>query len=403
MKKPFLHLSLFFLAILSHQILLAQCSLYLGSEPSGHPCVYYNRTQTTPSFLSIITDARSGGMGDVAIALTPDANAIVYNASKLALADKKWGISVDYTPWMRKDLNSEMYLGHAAGYFQFGKKKKQALGFDARLFSLGVFEWGNGNGPLTEGTPKERALTISYSMQLNSHWAIGLCAKTIHSDYPVFFAYYLNSEDKKSKIIAFDISTTYQKPILFFGIETNVCLGAVISNIGNKFTYKSYIPKGDFLPTNLGLGSSLEFNFNKNNKLLVAFDCKKKLVITPRPNDTIDNNQNYILDSQEINVAKSIFKSFTDSPDGLKGELREIATSFGLEYWLMQHVVFRTGYYHENKNTGGLQFYTFGIGLRYGAFNFNVSYLKTARSILPVIDNTWRFSLLVNGGSFQKS
>jgi hypothetical protein len=83
--------------------------------------------------------------------------------------------------------------------------------------------------------------------------------------------------------------------------------------------------------------------------------------------------------------------------------LREITTSFGLEYWLLQHVVFRTGYYHENKDTGGLQFYTFGTGLRYGAFNFNVSYLKTARSILPVIDNTWRFSLLVNGGSFQKS
>jgi hypothetical protein len=397
MKKSFLRLNLFFLAFLSHQILLAQCSPYWGFDPSGHPCVSY-KTQTSVSFLRIISDARSGGMGDVAIALTPDANAIIYNASKLALADKKWGISVDYTPWERKELNSEMFLKHAAGYYQFGKKKKQAIGLDARLFSLGIFEWGDGNGPLTEGTPKERALSISYSLQFNNNWAVGLCLKSIHSDYPSFFAYYLNSDDKKSKIIAFDISTTYQKPILFLGIETNVCLGAAISNMGNKFTYSSYFPKEDFLPTNLGLGSSLELNFNKNNKLLVALDFKKALTLTPiSPWDTI----NYLPNWRNVSAAKSIFKSFTDSPDGLKGELREIATSIGLEYWLMQHVAFRAGYYHENKNTGGLQFYTFGTGLRYGAFNVNVSYLKTPNALSP-IDNTWRFSLLVNGGAFKK-
>jgi hypothetical protein len=44
-----------------------------------------------------------------------------------------------------------------------------------------------------------------------------------------------------------------------------------------------------------------------------------------------------------------------------------------------------------------------GGGLRYRVFDLNVSYLKMAQnpSVSP-IDNTWRFSLLINGLAFKE-
>lgn len=76
-------------------------------------------------------------MGDVAIALSPDANSILYNASKLAMSDKKWGAAVDYTPWLRNLGINDIYLLHGAGYFQFGKDNSQRGPLDNTMrFSL---------------------------------------------------------------------------------------------------------------------------------------------------------------------------------------------------------------------------------------------------------------------------
>jgi Type IX secretion system protein PorV len=404
--KKILHCSnVFFFFLLNYQSLIAQCDPWAGKDPSGRPCISYITPKTTLPFLRIITDARSGAMGDVGIALTPDANSIVYNASKLAMADKKWGIAVNYTPWQRKGFNSEMYVKHAAGYYQFGKKKKQAIGLDARLFSFGLIQWEDYNSLLLRyGTPKEMALTASYSRQINDNWVVGLAAKSIHSTYMINFLFpKLGRKNglKQIKTIAFDISTTYKKAITIADKETNVYFGAVIANLGNKFDYGRFTD--NLLPANLGLGGSWEVSINKNNKFLAAIECKKRLSLTPSPYDTTDNNLNKIADWKEISVAKSIFQSFSDAPDGLKGELREITTSLGLEYWLMQHFVLRAGYAYENPNAGGLQFYTFGGGVRYRVFDLNVSYLKMAQnpSVSP-IDNTWRFSLLINGLAFKE-
>ena len=101
-----------------------------------------------------------------------------------------------------------------------------------------------------------------------------------------------------------------------------------------------------------------------------------------------------------MGVIKGIFKSFSDAPNGFKGEMQEITTSLGLKYWLFQRLALRGGYFHENQSKGGREFYTLGGGLRYKMYGFNISYLKsipkTDFSRLP-LDNTWRFSILLNG------
>ena len=52
-------------------------------------------------FLRIAPDARGGSMGDLGIALSPNSNAMHYNASNLVWTEEETAISVTYTPWLR--------------------------------------------------------------------------------------------------------------------------------------------------------------------------------------------------------------------------------------------------------------------------------------------------------------
>ena len=387
MKKTLLLLPLFSLLFFNNLNLSAQC--IGGFLPSGQECG--GTLQTAVPFLRIVPDARSGAMGDVGIALTPDANSILYNASKLAMADNKWGASVNYSPWLRNCGLNNINLFHGAGYYQFGEKAKQAVGVSFQYFDLGKTAWTDYNAqPIGEGHPYEMALTGSYSRQLSDKWAIGLSAKYIYSNLATNVFFPTGIEFQSGKAFAMDISTTYKKPIMVAGVNTNLIIGAAVSNVGNKITY---IRNSDFLPANLGIGGAWEVPFNTNHKLLVSIEFNKLLVVTPQRTDTSGSWRN-------VSVIKGIFKSFSDAPNGFEGEIQEITTSMGLEYWLFQHFVLRSGYFHENKLKGGREFYTLGGGLRYKMYGFNISYLKsipkTDFSRLP-LDNTWRFSILLNG------
>ena len=399
MKKATLHAALFVLILLRSSYTFAQCDPYTLSDPAGYPCKGYT-SQTSATFLRIAPDARSGAMGDIGIALTPDANALTYNASKLAMADKKWGISVNYTPWIRREFNSEMYLSHQAAYFQFGKKIKQAIGLDYKYFSLGVLQWESSyHGGLREGAFHEKAFTGAYALKLNHKWAVGLSVKSIRSTItkrPDFLSPNAPTYPFVTNLRSFamDISTTYKQPISILGVKTNLLVGTVLSNVGQKMPY-AYAYSSDFLPTNLGLGGSWAVPFNQNNKLLLAFELNKLLVVAQKTTDTADANRNYVPDWKEVSVSKNMLQSFSDSPNGFKGELKEIRRAWGLEYWFKDCIVLRTGYSYQSRNTGGRNFYTFGGGLRYKAVNLNVSYLKSLYNA-DMTDGTWRFSLLLN-------
>ena len=80
----------------------------------------YNTITTAVPFMRISPDARSGAMGDVGIALSPDANAQYWNVSKLAMSDKDAGFSMTYTPWL-KDLVPDIFMAYLAGYVKFGE------------------------------------------------------------------------------------------------------------------------------------------------------------------------------------------------------------------------------------------------------------------------------------------
>src|ERR1044072_9432072 len=104
-----------------------------------------NTITTAVPFLRISPDARSGAMGDVGIAISPDANAQYWNLSKLPFAAKKSGISLTYTPWL-KDLVPDIFLGYISAYTKFGQNDNQALSTSFRYFSLGEINYTDATG-----------------------------------------------------------------------------------------------------------------------------------------------------------------------------------------------------------------------------------------------------------------
>src|ERR1035437_746310 len=110
-----------------------------------------NVVTTAVPFLRISPDARSGGMGDVGIATTPDAGSSFWNQAKIPFAKSKSAIGVTYTPWLKNlDLN-DVYLASISGYYQLDEL--QAISSSIRYFSLGNIQFtdnlGNNNGLMT--------------------------------------------------------------------------------------------------------------------------------------------------------------------------------------------------------------------------------------------------------------
>src|SRR5687768_15731279 len=81
-----------------------------------------NVVTTSVPFLRIAPDARAAGMGDLALATTPDANSSFWNLAKVPFNTSNGGISASYTPWL-KDILNDVYLASIAGYHKFSDEQ----------------------------------------------------------------------------------------------------------------------------------------------------------------------------------------------------------------------------------------------------------------------------------------
>jgi hypothetical protein len=135
-----------------------------------------NVVTTAVPFLRISPDARSGGMGDVGIATTPDANSSFWNQAKLPFAQSKAAISVSYTPWLKGLGLSDVYLASLAGYYQLDEI--QAISSSLRYFSLGNIQFTDQNGmDLSTYRPREFGFDIGYSRKLSDNLGLGIALR----------------------------------------------------------------------------------------------------------------------------------------------------------------------------------------------------------------------------------
>lgn len=366
-----------------------------GRNPiDGSRCA--NAVTSAVPFLRIVPDARGGAMGDAGIATSTDPNAMHYNQSKLAFSDKNVSLSATYTPWMRNLGLQDVYLAYLAGYKQIDKF--QTIGLGLRYFSLGDIEFTDENGgPLGTGRPNEFEITGAYARKLTDRFSAAVGAKFIYSNLATGQVVQ-GAEIKAGKAGAADISLTYKAPIKINKQKSELTLGAVISNLGNKVTYTSSINR-DFIPTTLGLGGAWKFNLDDYNTITITTDFNKLLVPTPRPE--IDTDGDGTPDYRELSPIRGVFESFGDAPGGFKEELKEITISTGAEYWYDDQFAVRMGYFYENYSKGNRRYFSVGLGVKYNIFGLNFSYLVPTTNQRNPLDNTLRFSLLFDFEAFD--
>ncbi|MFK8038435.1 MAG: type IX secretion system outer membrane channel protein PorV [Crocinitomicaceae bacterium] len=364
-----------------------------------------NTITTAVPFLVITPDSRSGGMGDVGAATTPDANSFHWNTAKLIFSKQSGEVSLSYTPWLR-GLVDDIQLSYLAGYKKIGTK--HVFGGSLRYFSLGTINFTDQSGlPIVDFNPNEYEILGGYAFKLSDMTSVGINGKFIYSNLSGQIA--AGTATSKPGIGgAADLSFSFVNPDIMLGsFKSQISAGATISNLGNKMAYSQAVER-DFIPTNLRLGTALKMNFDSYNSLSAAIDFNKLLVPTLPIRDVNDNDIIISGKENDVGVIAGALQSFYDAPgqqdfdengdsfivknSRLVEELREINIGFGLEYWYSDILAFRSGFFHESTVKGNRKYMTFGAGLKAYSFGLDLSYLVSVTNANPLA-NTVRFSL----------
>lgn len=137
----------------------------------------FNPVNTGVTTLSITPDARGSAMGNLGAATDPDMNSQFWNPSKYAFAYSTGGLSISYTPWLRKIVN-DIFLANLAGYWKLGSGDNQALSASFRYFSLGEVSMSNQDlgydGVMQTINPYEFAFDVGYSRKLSEKFSMGV-------------------------------------------------------------------------------------------------------------------------------------------------------------------------------------------------------------------------------------
>jgi hypothetical protein len=357
-----------------------------------------NSIKTAVPFMTISPDSRSSAMGDVGVATSPDVNSQHWNPAKYVFLERKSGLSLSYSPWLRS-LVDDMNLLYLTGYMNIDRF--QAVSASLRYFDMGSIQFTDVNGSMmTTGNPNEFAFDLAYSRKFSDRMSVALAFRYIRSDISGGVSQTAGTKAKAGNSFAADIAMYYHSEMTLGGRKGTWAAGADISNIGTKMTYSRDQGKKMFLPINLSVGGSAGVFFDEYNKLTLAVDFNKLLVPTP-PERSLDGT---ILRGKEdeVGIVQGIFQSFYDAPGGFAEELHEITCGVGLEYLYKNIFAVRTGYHHENRLKGNRRYFSMGVGVVMNIFEIDFSYLVPTQYRDPLA-NTLRFSLIFNLGQTIKT
>jgi hypothetical protein len=351
----------------------------------------FNPVTTSVTSQSVAPDARAGGMGDVGAATDPDVASQYWNVAKYPFTISRAGVSLNYTPWLRK-LVSDMNLAYLVGYYRIGEHS--AVSTSLRYFSLGEVQTNynsTGQGAALTVNPYEMSFDAGYSLMLSEKFSIGTAVRFIYSDLKADYT----DDVTPGSAFAADLGAYYQDYVNIGQRECQLGLGLNISNIGSKISFggdnNSY-----FIPTNLRLGASLMVPIDEYNRITFAADANKLLVPTyPKIRDgesPTDFDARVQKEYYDVSSISGIFKSFGDAPNGFKEELQEIQWSLGAEYVYNDKFTLRAGYHHESENKGNRKYFTVGAGFKMNVFSLDAGYVISTAATNP-LDQTLRFTL----------
>ncbi len=355
-----------------------------------------NVVTTAVPFLRINPDGKASGMADMGIATEADAYSSYYNVAKNVFNKTSGGIGLSYTPWLQRLNLKNIYLIGASGFYKINDL--QSVQMSIRYFSLGNIQFTDYAGNILGNfKPNEFAIDGGYSRKITKRLSLGVTLRFIYSN--------LVGGAFSASGIAYRAGTAVAGDV---GIYHNLqnengqgfTWGLTLSNLGSKIGYTSNAQDRDFIPANLGLGTTYTRAFDENNKLMVGLELNRLLV--PLAPTSADNGGP--IDSASIAKYKSqsVVSSWINSFSGNASTvLNQFVYSIGAEYRYTNLFAFRAGYVYQNPTAGNRQYVTLGFGFAYKLAGLNFSYLiptGTAVNQNP-LTNTVRFGLYFKLGN----
>ena len=269
------------LIVFANGMLLAQSegSTYEGQKER----LGINTINSAVPFLTLSPDARSGSMGDLGVATTPDVNSMHWNPAKYAFIDGVAGFGLNYTPWMRK-IVSDINLINAVGYFKINDVS--AIAASINYFSLGeVIFRKDAQDVGNIVRPNEFAVDATYARKFSEKISAAVAARFIYSNLTQG-----NVEGSKAGMsVAADIAMYYTEPVRMGRMDADVSVGLNISNIGSKLSYDVNKNQKEFIPTTFRVGPALNMHIDDYNSLLISAELSKLLVPTSPITDSAGN------------------------------------------------------------------------------------------------------------------
>lgn len=338
---------------------------------------------TAVPFMMISPDARSGGMGNLSLGMSPEPNDLFGNTAKLTYLNESKGFLINYTPWL-KDLGlNDVYLASAGFYKRLNDQS--SINTSLRFFSLGNIDFTDESGyTLVSQRPSEFSYDFGYSLLLNDHLSIGATLRYIHSKLVTGQVGQSLVDYKAGNTVAGDISLFYKQNQDLKGFHA----GLLLSNLGGKISYSNESRNKYYLPANIGLGVGYLTQLDVDNSIEVGVDVNRLMVPASPDNNDVDAKNRYFSES----VINSYFSSFSSQYGIPFSESLKIST--GLEYNYANRFYLRGGYFMDNnKNLGNMQYFTMGASFQYQQSKFNVSYLVPSGGGITKnpLSNTLRF------------
>ncbi|MGQ9706382.1 MAG: PorV/PorQ family protein [bacterium] len=275
----------------------------------------------TMVWLAMDPGGRPSGMGKAFTSISNDANATYYNPAGLSYISKR---EVNFMHEPRSFESDTSGLGgmfYDFGSFVFTMGRLGNLGIGFLYHDMGKSEARDEHGNL---------VGIIHSYGFSPSISIGRkITNTISIGTTFRVAYEHLSDDPRGKMTTFAFDIGYLMRPKFAGGRLG--FGVVLKNIGKD-------PKvGQPIERSVRLGTDVVILNDKLNDLVVAFDYTKVL----------------------IKIDKSFVNEIFD-----QGVFK-----FGFEYFYMDIVGFRSGYYSDQQ--GEITGPTFGFGIRYKGFVFD--------------------------------
>ena len=340
-------------------------SVFLLTVGSGiHVAGAYAQSEAGLLYLMIKPGARVAGSGEAFVATADDALATYYNPAGLAFQSGNV-LSMSHTNWLPA-FGSDLY--HEFFAYSWRNEGWGNFGIHVIYMSYGeqvtTNEFGEYSGTYL---PFDAALGLSYGARLSDRSSAGVTMKILYSRLSVKGA---GAEKGSGSGTFYAVDLGFLHRSFLF---RRLSFGVNLQNVGPSISYID-TEQSDPLPQNLKVGFAYQILQSEYNSLTVSTDFSKLLVRRTK--------------GKADPFYKALFTSWTDKK--LKREIDEVITNVGLEYSYNSWLSMRAGCIRDTYFGRGKPYMTFGAGLRYSMFQFDMAYMPMSET--PLADNT-RFSL----------